>query len=92
MRSFRDLSAKYFLWVLSPLLLLIKTIFVRGASLSHQFSHITQSNLAPTVDSKETDDVMSYLYVFQCFSNISINSTISQSDTNLSGKGFLAEH
>ena len=92
MRSFRGLSAIYFFWVLSPFLLLIKAIFARVAGLSRQFSHITQPNLAPTVDSTETDDVMSFLYVFQCVCNGLIKSTIGQSDTNLNDKDLLAEH
>ena len=89
MRSFERPPVRYFFRVLSPFLLLIKAVFARIASLSRQFSHITQSNLALTVDSTNTDNVLPFLYVFQSVSNSSVNSKLSESDINLSGKIFL---
>ena len=92
MRGFKRPPVIYFFWVLSPFLLLIKAILARVAGLSCQFSHITQSNLALTVDSTKTDNVLSFLYVFQPVSNSSVNSKLSESDINLSGKEFLQRH
>ena len=89
MRRFRGLFVKYFFGTLSPYLLLLEAIYACVADLSLQFSPIIQSNLTPTVDSTNSDDVMSFAFVCQCVSNRSINCRLGPSDTNLNGKGFL---
>jgi hypothetical protein len=89
MRRFRGLFVIYFYGTLSPYLLLLEAICARVADLSLRFSPIIQSNLAPTVDSTNSDDVMSFAFVCQFVSNRSNNCRLSPSDTNLNGKGFL---
>ena len=73
MRSVRAIAVINFVRVLNPFLLLIKAIPALGATLSGQYSHITQTNLAPSVDSTRMDDLVSFLYVFQCVSDGSID-------------------
>ena len=91
MRRFRGLFVIYFYGTLNSYLLLLEAIYVRVADLSLQFSPIIQSNLTPTVDSTNSDDVMSFTSVCQYVSNRSINCRLSSSDRHLKGKGFIQE-